>query len=68
LHVKPVITPDIRELLEDQGADEATLGDTTKVVARVDPHRAPRSGEKVRLVVDTEKVHFFDRVTGDVIT
>jgi multiple sugar transport system ATP-binding protein len=68
LPVKPVITPDIRELLEDQGADESTLGDTTKMVARVDPHRAPRNGEKVRLVVDTEKVHFFDRESGDVIT
>jgi multiple sugar transport system ATP-binding protein len=68
LPIRPVITPDIRELLEDQGADESTLGDTTKLVARVDPQLAPRAGEKVRLTVDTEKVHFFDKLTGDVIT
>ena len=68
LPIRPVITPDIRELLEDQGADESSLGETTKVVARVDPELAPRAGVKVRLTVDTEKVHFFDKESGDVIT
>lgn len=68
LPVKPVVTPDIRELLEDQGADESTLGEVTKVVARVDPYQAPRNGEKVRLAVNTDMVHFFDAQSGDVIT
>ena len=55
------------ELLEDQGADEASLGDTTKIVARVEPHKAPRAGETVRLAIDTEKVHFFEPASGEVM-
>ena len=67
LPIKPVITPDIRELLADEGHDEALLGEETKIVARVDPNKAPRAGERVRLWVDTEKVHYFDKMTGAVI-
>ncbi len=67
LPVKPVITPDIRELLEDEGADPSTLGDTTKMVARVDPVLAPKAGEDFEFAVDVEKVHFFEPQTGDVI-
>ncbi len=64
---RPVITPDIKELLDDQGTDPATLGDTTKVVARVDPDHCPAIGETVRLYVDTSKLHFFHPHSGDVI-
>ncbi|HUO45949.1 MAG TPA: sn-glycerol-3-phosphate ABC transporter ATP-binding protein UgpC [Acidimicrobiia bacterium] len=60
----PVITPDIQELLADQGTDPATLGSDTKFTARVDPDHAPRSGEEAKLVVDTSKLHFFDKDTG----
>ena len=63
----PVITPDIRELLADQGTDPASLGNETKFTARVDPDYAPRSGEETKLVVETEKLHFFDKETGDAI-
>ncbi len=66
-HSPPVITPDIQELLADQGTDPATLGSDTKFTARVDPDHAPRSGEEARLVIDTAKLHFFDRQTGEAI-
>ena len=63
----PVITPDIRELLEDEGSDVSSLGDTTKFVARVNPDLAPRGGDRIRLTVDTSKLHFFDDETGAAI-
>ena len=63
----PVVTPDIRELLADQGADEESLGTETKFTARVNPDLAPRTGQEARLVVDTAKLHFFDKATGEAI-
>ena len=63
----PVITPDIRELLADQGTDAASLGDETKFTARVDPDFTPKPGEEAKLVVETQKLHFFDKETGDAI-
>ncbi|HEY7705251.1 MAG TPA: sn-glycerol-3-phosphate ABC transporter ATP-binding protein UgpC [Acidimicrobiia bacterium] len=60
----PVVTPDIRELLEDQGVPEETLGSETKFVARVNPDRAPKVGDNIRLTIDSAKPHFFDRETG----
>ncbi len=64
----PVITPDIRELLEDEGSDVSSLGDTTKFVARVNPDLAPSGGDRIQLLVDTSKLHFFDDETGSAIT
>ncbi|MGH8923939.1 MAG: ABC transporter ATP-binding protein, partial [Acidimicrobiia bacterium] len=63
----PVITPDIRELLQDQGTDPASLGEETKFTARVDPDFAPKPGEETKLVVETQKLHFFDKETGEAI-
>ncbi|HKY47641.1 MAG TPA: sn-glycerol-3-phosphate ABC transporter ATP-binding protein UgpC [Acidimicrobiia bacterium] len=63
----PVITPDIRELLADQGTDPTTLGNETKFTARVDPDFAPRNGEEAKLVIETSKLHFFDKETGNAI-
>jgi multiple sugar transport system ATP-binding protein len=65
--VPPVVTPDIQELLADQGQDASVLGDLTKFTAKVDPDRAPRLGDKLRLSVDTTKLHFFDKGTGAAI-
>ncbi len=65
--VAPVITPDIQELLADQGSDPSVLGDTTAFTARVNPDFAPRAGETAQLVVDTAKIHFFDMETGEAI-
>jgi multiple sugar transport system ATP-binding protein len=63
----PVVTPDIRELLADQGTDASSLGDETKFTARVDPDYVPKPGDEAKLVVETEKLHFFDKETGDAI-
>jgi multiple sugar transport system ATP-binding protein len=60
----PVVTPDIRELLEDQGVPEDSLGNETKFIARVNPDRAPKVGDNIRLSIDGAKPHFFDRETG----
>ncbi|MCA1736471.1 MAG: sn-glycerol-3-phosphate ABC transporter ATP-binding protein UgpC [Actinobacteria bacterium] len=63
----PVVTPDIRELLADQGTDPASLGNETKFTARVDPDYAPKNGDEVKLFVETDKLHFFDKETGEAI-
>ncbi len=67
LDSKPVITPDIEELLADSGADAETLGDTTKFTARVSPDVEVPNGSVAELVVDTTKLHFFDKDTSDKI-
>jgi multiple sugar transport system ATP-binding protein len=65
--VPPVITPDIDELLADQGQDASVLGTTTKFTARVNPDLTPKVGERVPLWVDTSKLHFFDKETGEAL-
>jgi multiple sugar transport system ATP-binding protein len=67
LPVPPVITPDIQELLEDQGSDASVLGDETALTARVNPDFAPKPGTPAELVLETAKLHFFDRETGSAI-
>ena len=61
--IPPVITQDIEELLEDEGGT-AAMGSETKFTARVNPDVAPTTGQQADLVVDTTKLHFFDRDTG----
>jgi multiple sugar transport system ATP-binding protein len=63
----PVVTPELRELMEDEGTDPEALGSTTKFTARIDPDHAPQAGQAVTLYVDTSRIHFFDKDTGDVI-
>ena len=63
----PVITAELRELLEDEGTDPETLGSDTKFTARVDADHAPKPGQEATLVVDSMKMHFFDKDTGDAI-
>ena len=65
--VRPVVTVDIEALLADEGADSQSLGDETKFTARINPDHAPRVGQTVELVVDTSKLHFFDKETGDAL-
>jgi multiple sugar transport system ATP-binding protein len=65
LHRAPVVTPDIEELLADTGRDASSLGDATNFIARVSPDVNVRVGDKVDLVVDTAKMHFFDQTTGE---
>ena len=63
--VPPVVTADIEALLADEGADTKSLGEETKFTARVNPDHAPRVGQSAELVIDTSKLHFFDKETGD---
>ena len=63
----PVITPDIQELLADQGSDASVLGDTTVFTARINPDFAPKAGDQTELFVETTKLHFFDKETGAAI-
>ena len=63
--VRPVITPEIEELLADSGSEASTLGDETKFSSRVSSDVTIPVGSTARLVVDTAKLHFFDRETGN---
>jgi multiple sugar transport system ATP-binding protein len=60
----PVVTPDIEELLADTGRDVDSLGDQTSFVARVSPDVQVKQGDQIELVVDTDKLHFFDLEGG----
>lgn len=64
LDQRPVITPDIEELLADTGQDADSLGDVTNFIARVSPDVNVSHGDNVKLVMDTSKMHFFDQQTG----
>ncbi len=60
LDVRPVVTPDIEELLADSGATAASLGDSTRITARISSNVRVEAGERITLVVDNNKLHFFD--------
>jgi multiple sugar transport system ATP-binding protein len=68
-----VITEQTRELAQDAGEDQLhDLHDQSRqgrstLVAAVDARSKAREGEIVRIFVDTERLHFFDLVTGQAI-
>jgi multiple sugar transport system ATP-binding protein len=64
LPVRPVVTPDIEELLADSGADAASLGDTTRITARISSDVRVQAGDRINVVVDNNKLHFFDPATN----
>lgn len=64
LPVRPVITPDIEELLADSGADVASLGDTNRVTARINSDVAVQQGDRITVVVESNKLAFFDTATN----
>jgi multiple sugar transport system ATP-binding protein len=45
-------------------AGEQQLHPATRLIAAVAPGSRVRSGDEVEVVVDTERMHFFDPVTG----
>jgi multiple sugar transport system ATP-binding protein len=64
----PVVTDDTKELVRDLGGTEqlearAEQG-TSPFVARLDPRTRARRGEPLEMVVDVERMHFFDLETG----
>jgi len=64
LPVRPVVTPDIEELLADSGADASSLGDSTRITARISSDVMVQAGERITVVVDNDKLHFFDPATN----
>ena len=67
LDTPPVLTPDIEELLADSGTEAESLGDQSKFTARVSADVSVPDGSEVDLVIDTDKLHFFDLETSDKI-
>ncbi|HSE09928.1 MAG TPA: sn-glycerol-3-phosphate ABC transporter ATP-binding protein UgpC [Nocardioidaceae bacterium] len=68
---KPIITEDLREAIDDPEAfaelEQAAATGTQQFVARLDPHEAPKTGQKVDLAFKTEHMHFFDIDTGQAL-
>ncbi|MGH9150885.1 MAG: ABC transporter ATP-binding protein [Acidimicrobiales bacterium] len=70
LDAPPVVTEETRELAEDVDAEQARqLADArssarANVVARCSPRTAARHGQRLEVVVDTSRFHFFDLGTG----
>jgi multiple sugar transport system ATP-binding protein len=73
LEAPPALTEDVRELAQDVGAEalehverKARSG-STAVVARLNPRTHVTAGDRIELVVDTHRLHFFDPDTGHAI-
>jgi multiple sugar transport system ATP-binding protein len=66
-----VLTEDTKELLEDRGEGEQEIEeaaeDNAQFVARFHPTTRARMGEGIEIVVDTNRLHFFDVETGESI-
>jgi multiple sugar transport system ATP-binding protein len=64
------ITDDVRELAEDVGLEAVeqveaqAAGGRAVMTARLNPRTRVRVGERLELVVDTHRLHFFDPDTG----
>ena len=67
LDTPPVVTPDIEELLHDSGTEAESLGNESKFTGRVSADVSVPDGSEVDLVIDTEKLHFFDEDTSEKI-
>jgi len=71
---EPVVTQDVLEVAGDldasvlQSLQARAEEQRTPLVARLDTRSRPRGGERVEVVVDTAKLHFFDLETSDAIT
>jgi multiple sugar transport system ATP-binding protein len=66
--VPPVLTEDTKELARDLGVHESGREGsgpaTSSFVARLDPRTRAQERGRIELVVDTERLHFFDPETG----
>jgi multiple sugar transport system ATP-binding protein len=66
----PALTEDVKELVVDVGQDvlhkvqQHAEGGEANVVARLNPRTRVQQGDRLELVVDTERLHFFDPDDG----
>jgi len=64
------MTDDTQELASDVGVEaleqvqQQAAGGTTTVLARLNPRSVAAQGDRVELVVDTHRLHFFDPADG----
>ena len=65
LDVPPVVNEETKALAEDSGAADTGLHTTgTRFVASFAPRSRVRPGDQIEVVVDTERLHFFDPQSG----
>ncbi len=58
------------EVTEILGADQfvyGAVGSNVAITARVDPHLAVEPGDRLRLTLDSRRLHLFDPSTGDTL-
>ncbi|QBI54176.1 ABC transporter ATP-binding protein [Streptomonospora litoralis] len=68
LPAPPVVTEDTKELARDAGADQVDAATPdSDVIARFSPRSQARTGQPVRVRVDTARLYFFDPATGDAV-
>jgi multiple sugar transport system ATP-binding protein len=66
----PAMTEDMRELASDVGTEalehveRQAAGGQSTLLARLNPRSTVTQGERVELVVDTHRLHFFDPADG----
>jgi len=69
--VPPVVTDDTKELVRDLGGTEQLEAGAeqgrSSFVARLDPRTHARRGESLAMVVDVERMHFFDLDDGSAV-
>ncbi|MEV4508280.1 hypothetical protein AB0K00_04910 [Dactylosporangium sp. NPDC049525] len=62
-----VVTEDTRLLAREAQTEDLPTAHATKFVAAFAPRSRVRLGERLEIVVDTERMHFFDPITGQAI-
>jgi multiple sugar transport system ATP-binding protein len=73
LDAAPALTEDVKELAVDVSRDalekvERQAGtNSTETLARLNPRTTARAGDRVELVVDTHRLHYFDLDDGQAI-
>jgi multiple sugar transport system ATP-binding protein len=66
----PAMTDDMKELASDVGVEaiehvsKQAAGGTSTLLARLNPRSTVGTGERIELVVDTARLHFFDPADG----
>ncbi|RNL87022.1 ABC transporter ATP-binding protein [Halostreptopolyspora alba] len=65
LDAPPVVTEDTKELARDVGADHLDAASRkSDIIARCSPRSRTKSGDPLRVRVDTTRLYFFDPETG----